>query len=300
MNKYNFMKKIFALLFCGFCVLTIAGCQPSSLATINSSSNLTMQVVAGKSFVSQNFSFPTYAKTLLKNGHSQTDVEKYVDELESSIRTNVYNKMYLSYYAVYAAKPDNNYLVGSKQVSFCPPEYNSKLDKIEFSFNFNSYSAWNYYHPSSSEGDDEEKKDLFLNIDLSQAAFPFSQSTGSETVGEKYAGLVDGVLLNNFSQSDISDFDEITFSYDYVSTHKRLHSNADEKIENSGYYHHIWTLSRSKLNDEKTVEIKTVNAVRGWWYLVTLVSVVGVTGIGCLIILITNKARKKNIIKKGA
>lgn len=259
-----------------------------------------MQVVAGKSFVSQNFSFPTYAKTLLKYGHSQADVEKYVDELENSIRTNVYNKMYLGYYAVYAAKPDNNYLIGSKQVEFCTPEYNSKTDKIEFSFNFNSYSAWNYYHPSSGGDADEENKNLFLNIDSSQSAFPFSQSTGSETVGEKYAGIVDSSLLNNFSQSDVEKLDEMSFSYDYVSTHKRLHSNADEKIENSGYYHHIWTLSRSKLNDEKTVEIKTVSAVRGWWYLVVLVSVVGVTGIGCLIIFITNKARKKNIIKKGA
>lgn len=294
------MKKFFALLFCGLCVLTLAGCQYSSLATIRSSSNLTMQVVAGKSFVSQNFSFPTYAKTLLKNGQQQADVENYVAELEATIRTGVYNKMYLTYYAVYSSSPNNNYLIGSEQVNFRAPAYNSKTDKIEFSFNFNSYAAWNYYHPSSDEEDDGETKNLFLNIDLSQAAFPFSQTSGETTIGERYAGLIDAALSNNFSQSDIEDFAEMSFSYDYVTTHKRLHSNSDEKVENGGYYHHIWTLSRGGLTNEKTIEIKTVSAVRGWWYLVVLVSVVGATGIGCLIIFITNKAKRKNIIKKGA
>lgn len=301
MNKNNLMKKLFALLFCGLCVLTLSGCRSSSLATINSSSNLNMQVVVGKSFVCQNFSFPTYAKALLKNEKSQADVDQYISELETSIYTNVYSKMYLSYYVTYASNPDENFSIRSKQVTFNEPKYNSQTDKIEFSFNFNSYSAWNYYHPSSAEGDDEnENTNLFLNISSSQAEFPFSQSVGSETVGENYAKLVDSALLNNFSQSDISDFDEMTFSYDYVTPHKRLHSNADEKVENGGYYHHIWTLSRSNLGNEKTIEVKMVSAVRGWWYLVVLSSVVGATLIGCLIIFVTNKTRKKNVNKKEA
>lgn len=296
------MKKLLALLFCGLCVLTLSGCQSSSLATINSSSNLNMQVVAGKTFVSQKFSFPTYAKTLIKNGQSQDEVEEYISELEISIREQVYNKMYLSYYAVYASRPDNNYLIGSKQVEFNTATYNSKSDKIEFSFNFNSYAAWNYYHPSDDESDesDNENDNLFLNISSSQAEFPFSQQVGGESLGERYAAIIDTALLNHFSQTDVDKLDEMSFSYDYVTPHKRLHSNSDEKVTNSGYYHHIWSLSRSNLDSEKTVEVKTVSAVRGWWYLVVLGSVLVATGIGCLTIFIVNKTKKKNTNKKEA
>lgn len=259
-----------------------------------------MQVVAGKNFVSQNFAFPTYANALLKNDNDVSSVENYVEELENSIRSSVYSKIYLSYYAVYSSKPDSNYQIGSKQVEFKAPTYNSKTDKIEFSFNFNSYSAWNYYHPGSSEEDDDETKNLFLNINSSQANFPFSQTAGEKTIGESYAELVDAALLNNFSQSEIKNFDEISFSYDYVTTHKCLHSNADEIIGSGAYYHHIWTLSRSNLADEKKVEVKTISAVRGWWYLVTLAAVVGAVGVGSLIIFVTNKINKKDIKKKEA
>lgn len=261
-----------------------------------------MQVVAGKSFVSQNFSFPTYAKALVKMGQSQTDVDNYVLELENSIREKVYNKMYLTYYAVYASNPDSNYQIGSKQVDFKTANYNAKTDKIEFSFNFNSYSAWNYYHPSSSnEGDDdEESSNLFLSINISNANFPFSEKVIGESVGERYANIIDTALLNNFSQSIIDELDELNFSYDYVSSHKRLHSNADEQVSNSGYYHHIWSLSRSNLDDGKVIEIKTVNAVRGWWYLIVLATVIGSVGLGSLIIFVSNKIKVNKENKKEA
>lgn len=294
------MKKLLALLFCGLCVLTLSGCQSFSLATIQSSSNLSMQVVAGKSFVSQKFTFPTYEKELLKQGHTQNEVDEYIAELETSVRSNIYNKMYLSYYAVYAARPDNNYLIGGDLVDFNAAKYNFGNGRIEFSFNFNSYAAWNYYHPSSDEEGEDDGENLFLNISSSQGIFPFAQTAGETTVGEKYAGLIDSALQNHFSQSDIEKLEELSFSYDYVTYHKRLHSNADEIVENGGYYHHIWTASRSNLNSEKQIELTSVSAVRGWWYLVVLASVVGAAGIGCSVIFVTNKIKAKKRNKKEA
>lgn len=294
------MKKLLALLFCGLCVLTLSGCQSYSLATIQSSSNLSMQVVAGKGFVSQRFAFPTYAKELVKQGKSQTQVDEYIEELEASVRNDVYNRMYLSYYSVYASRPNNNYLIGSSQVEFKTATYNPKTDKIEFSFNFNSYAAWNYYHPSSGEEGEDDDENLFLNISSSQGIFPFAQTAGETTVGEKYAGLIDSALQNHFSQSDIEKLEELSFSYDYVTYHKRLHSNADEIVENGGYYHHIWTASRSNLNSEKQIKLTSVSAVRGWWYLVVLASVVGAAGIGCSVIFVTNKIKAKKRNKKEA
>ena len=294
------MKKIFIMLFCGLSILTLSGCQNSSSATISSPSNLHMQVVAGSNFVIQNFAFPTGAKALIKNGEEQEKVETYISQLKNELRVKVWNKMYLNYFSIYSSKPDNNYVIGGSQVDFKQAKYNSKTDRIEFSFNFNSYAAWNYYHPKTGDEDAVKQDNLFLNIDESKGEFPFSQKVGDKSVGQMYVDIIDGVLTNNFSQEKIDALDEITFSYDYVTTHKRIHSNADEKINDGRYYHHIWSLKHRQLGQGKSVEIKTVCAVRGWWYLIALGSALAAVGIGSLTIFISTKIKSKKSNKKEA
>lgn len=290
MNKISFMKKLFVLLLCLFIALPLFGCQGSFSAQLSNNA-FEIQLLVGQSGVSQNFAFPANAKYFSQQGGSEEDVNAYLDELVRQIRLQVWNVMFLNYFAIYSASPNNNYVIGGDYVTMTEADYNSATDCVEFSIIFRSYGAWNYYHPSS--GDDEEESgddNLFLDEDVSQADFIFSQSSGGQSLGQRYYSIVSAVMQQSFPDYT-ANAPQPEFRYDYATYHKRIHSNADVQYYD-GLYHHVWQQAYQNLGEQKTVEIKSVNAQRGWWYVVALCSALAVAGIGAGVIYLVSKRKK--------
>lgn len=289
-----------ALICCLF-VLPLVGCGGSDEWQDKLSGSISMQVVAGRSSISQNFAFPAGVKQLSEDVE-QEKIDAYISDLENQIRLKVWNRMFLNYFAVYSQNPNNEFLIGGENVDFKQAAYNRTTDKVEFSFNFKSYAAWNYYHPKSESGEGEQTGDenLFLDINETQGAFPFSQQTENDgRVGEIYAKIISDVQEAHFSEAERENITKPGFSYEYVTIHKRVHSNADYVVNENDYYRHIWQCEFDGLGSGKTVELKTVNANRGWWYLVALASAIGVAGITCGGIYIAGRTKKaKNQNKK--
>lgn len=292
MNKDNFMKKLLVFLLCLFLAIPLFGCQTSS-NTQFSNNAFQIQLVVGKTGVKQSFAFPANAEYFAKEGASEDETSEYLAELVRQVRLQIWNVMFLNYFAIYSQSPNNNYVIGGDYVTMTEADYNSATDCVEFSIIFKSYGAWNYYHPSSDDDEDEqEDENLFLNEDVSQSTFIFSQQVNNQTLGEKYYNIVNSVVQQYFND-ELDGLEAPEFRYDYVTYHKRVHSNADVKYYD-GMYHHVWQQEYQALSEEKIVEIRTVNAERGWWYVVALCSALGVAGIGAGIIFIVSKTKKSS------
>lgn len=289
---------LFVFILCCLMVLPLVGCGGGGAPS--GTNAISMQVVAGRSSVSQSFAFPAGVKSL-PEGTAQEKVDKYIEELENAIKLKIWNRMFLNYFAIYSQNPNNEFLIGGDYVDFKQAEYNSRTDKVEFSFNFKSYAAWNYYHPKNSSGEEQDEannENLFLKIDLSQGDFPFAQETENGRVGEIYAKVISDVQAEHFDISELENVKAPSFEYQYVTFHKRIHSNADAIERDGDYYRHIWTSSKEGLSSGKKVELKTVNANRGWWYLVALGSALAVAGITIGAMFISDKIKKFKIENK--
>ena len=285
------MKKFlaaFATIF--IAALTLTGCQTQQAPT----GSITMAISAFTSGVSQSFSLPANTEYYRENGQSEQTIELYVQDLESTVRTRLWNNMFLQLYATYLANPIEEFALGGDIVSLKQVAYNSVSDSVSFSFVYGSYDAWRYYHPSSDEEEPDQTNDsLFLEVDESEGSFPFSQLSGSEPAGYIYAQVIKEVKLRHFSAELVEAEAEMTFAYDYATTHKRVHSNADYTFSDS-LYHHVWQQSYSELANAKVVQLYTVSANRGWWYLVALGAALVVAAIGVPFLVKRNKKVEKN------
>ena len=285
------MKKFlaaFAIIF--IAALTLTGCQTQQAPT----GSITMAISAFTSGVSQSFSLPANTEYYRENGQSEQTIELYVQDLESTVRTRLWNNMFLQLYAIYLANPIEEFALGGDIVSLKQVAYNSVSDSVSFSFVYGSYDAWRYYHPSSDEDEPDQTNDsLFLEVDESEGSFPFSQLSGSEPAGYIYAQVIEEVKLRHFPAELVEAEAEMTFAYDYATTHKRVHSNADYTFSDS-LYHHVWQQSYSELANAKVVQLYTVSANRGWWYLVALGAALVVAAIGVPFLAKRNKKVEKN------
>ena len=253
-----------------------------------------MAISAFTSGVSQSFSLPANTEYYRENGQSEQAIELYVQDLESTIRTKLWNNMFLQLYAIYLANPIEEFALGGDIVLLKQVAYNSVSDSVSFSFVYGSYDAWRYYHPSSDEDEPDQTNDsLFLEVDESEGSFPFSQLSGSEPAGYIYAQVIEEVKLRHFPAELVEAEAEMTFAYDYATTHKRVHSNADYIFSDS-LYHHVWQQSYSELANAKTIHLYTVSANRGWWYLVALGAALVVAAIGVPFLAKRNKKVEKN------
>lgn len=285
------MKKFlaaFATIF--ITALTLTGCQTQQAPT----GSITMAISAFTSGVSQSFSLPANTEYYRENSQSEQTIELYVQDLESTIRTKLWNNMFLQLYAIYLANPIEEFALGGDIVSLKQVAYNSVSDSVSFSFVYGSYDAWRYYHPSSDEEEPDQTNDSpFLEVDESEGSFPFSQLSGSEPAGYIYAQVIEEVKLRHFPAELVEAEAEMTFAYDYATTHKRVHSNADYTFSDS-LYHHVWQQSYSELANAKTIHLYTVSANRGWWYLVALGAALVVAAIVAPFLVKRNKKVEKN------
>ncbi len=272
-----------------------AGCTQNT--SINTSNAIEMQVDVGSNYISQNFSFPANVNHFKKIGATDEEIDEYLSLLNENISKKVWQGMFLSYYAIYALKPNNDYVLGGDNVKVERVQYNSSLDKICFAFRFNSVNAWNYYHPKSEENSDgnSHSGQPFLDINSSTGVFPFSQELEGQKIGNIYQNILSFCQQQVFDQEKCYTCPPTTFCYDYVTLYKRVHSNADKVANINGKYHHVWQCDQSQLNQNKKVKLTTINAERQWWYLLVFdisMAVVALSSLGIWLVERKKKSKK--------
>lgn len=270
--------------------ISLCGCKDYKI----NKNAIVMSISSYSNGVTQAFSMPANTDYFLQHEASQQEIDEYIEDLESQIRTQLWNNMFLNYYEIYLKNPIEEFSLNGDLVKIKNVAYNSVTDSVNFSFVFGSYEAWKYYHPSTSS-DDEEQTDqsVFLDVDVSKGTFPFSQQSGGKIVGYIYYDVLYNVKIRHFSKEIVDSEEKPTFVYSYGTTHKRIHSNADYVYED-GLYYHVWQVGYEDLPQENSIELYTVNAVRGWWYLAALAGALFVSAVGIIIFVVVDKKKKKN------
>ena len=259
------MKKVLAIVFLMLVMsVSLCGCQsykPCDNAVI-------MSISSYSNGVTQSFSMPAGTNYYREKGQDEQVIDSYIENLQTQIRNRLWNTMYLNYYAIYLKNPIEEFALGGDLVKIKAVTYNSVSDSVSFSFVFGSYEAWKYYHPTTQSGDEaQDDQSVFLEVDFSKGTFPFSQISNDQPVGQIYYDVLYQTKLQHFAKDIVESETKPTFVYRYGTTHKRIHSNADFVYED-GLIYHVWQVDFDDLANENPLELYTVNAVRGWWYLI--------------------------------
>ena len=292
LNKNKNMKKVLGLLLlCCFCALSLAGCQKNDLPK----SAIVMQIASYSSSVEQTFSLPANTDYYRDNGVDKQTISEYVEALTTSVKTKIWNKIFLNYFLIYSQNPSAEFALDGDQIILNQVKYNASTDTVSFSFVFKSIAAWNYYHPSTGNEETEDNQEngiSFVDVNSSSGIFPFAQLSADEPVGYVYAKLIQDEKETFFPAQLVSEEPKVSFVYDYATTHKRVHSNADY-VYSGTLYHHVWIADYDELSEDKTIELYTVNAVRGWWYLTALLIALLVAVVGVIVIYVLKKRKPK-------
>ncbi len=234
--------------------------------------------------ISQSLYFTLGSEKLKKNGFGNLEVENVKKELVKNI-TRFRDEFYLSFIITYNSKPDPNYKIGEKLL-ISSPSYNKESDTIGFSMIFKDMNTWNYYHPSSG-GENDNTHIGFMIKTSSEGVFPFAAKFGEGTVGERYMEAYTSALQTATNKSiDYSP----DFVYDYASPLNAIKSDSEYKLE-SELKHHIWLRKLSEYKENSKINIYTLQANRGLWYL-TLLGVV-ILGLGVTLIIFKLQSKKR-------
>lgn len=122
---------------------------------------------------------------------------------------------------------------------------------------------------------------------------------GQKTLLQSAVEVLQSVMVDNVGSTKWQSvktaikFDELKtkYTYSYAVPTKRLHSNADYVEEFNGYYMHTWEFT----GEPKTIEVWTLTANRGVWYLV----IAGATVLFVIGLFIFNNFKKKKDLQKA-
>ena len=91
---------------------------------------------------------------------------------------------------------------------------------------------------------------------------------------------------------------DVTYSYQYATDSRRLHSNADKVTYNGNYYVHTWVINQDEEGNVLPEQMKfyyTLLNTKLWYWVGIAVTIVG--GIIITIVLYTNNKKKSNKIQ---
>lgn len=242
--------------------------------------------------ICQEISFPSQEDQM---SLTQEEHSSYTKELTNKIKLSLFFSYFYNFYNISSTVDANNKL-GGENVNYTLPTYDEKEKRIYFSFNFASSEAWDLYHPSSEEKEDNFKivSGVFINKGISSGNFLFNEQVtidGEEVLlGEYFYTILSTSSKKYFS----GQLEKPDFVYRYCHYSTKIHTNADEKVDNSGQQVNVWRAKYEELGSEKNIEIFTY-AVNKWvWYSIALGSTIIGVVIACLVKwLKDNKKRKK-------
>lgn len=216
--------------------------------------------------ITQTISFPTLEEEIALEEEKK---EEYIKSLTNKIKTTLFFSYFYNYYTT-SALASADYKLGGGKVMYTLPEYSAVDKTISFSFDFIDSEAWEIYHPKSEENGTEVEKGVFINKQISNGDFLFSQdiSVDGKTM------LVGEYLVENLSTT-IENFTDKEFAkpslvYAYSHPSNKLHSNADVVLESENGFTHIWKSDFENLKEERKIEIFVYSPNTWLWYCLAL------------------------------
>ncbi len=292
------MKKfLIILIVLLFPVLTLFGIKSNTSAAETTQFIKVQTLSYSDGSVLQGFYISVNSQFLIEKGATQQEVVLFKKSIATSLDS--YKNYLLAYYSsIYLSKPDENFIIGSGGgIEFTQTgEIDSEI--IGFQIKFTSREAWNYYHPSSGEENQNPgyNENEFVSKVESSGKIMFSQNVTTDTT---YGQYFVNMYLNagndiNFS-SNLEDIYSPKLIYEYAVSSSKIHSNADYSyLSQLGLYHHVWERDLQNYQTDNQMSIYYYQPNTQWWYLTIICIGVAIVGIG-LIIFAIQKRGKKNI-----
>ncbi|MDD3862571.1 MAG: hypothetical protein PHV79_01785, partial [Clostridia bacterium] len=163
-------------------------------------------------------------------------------ELETEKKAN-----YLRNIIVSVRATENNVLV---QINYGTVEmwqfFSGKETALEYKYSFLTYDAINTLKPRIS-------------------SFQFG---GAETTTPEFLyDYIGSVLLTQFGAQASEIIENPEYTYSYITSKRRVHSNADENFFHDGYWYHTWSIEDM---DDSFIKLYTTHANSVVWYLISL------------------------------
>lgn len=164
-------------------------------------------------------------------------------------------------------------------------------NKFFLSINYSSVEIWKYFCSQDNEPVQEFNYN-FLTYDVISTIKPkistFVIDESTVTMPQFIFNLLSEKISDEFGEEILTALGSPEYEYSYVTTKRRIHSNADETFYNNGLWYHSWNIE--SLNDS-IIKIYTTYANAVVWYLLAL----GLTGIFMLVVFLKSKndMRKK-------
>ena len=246
----------------------------------------------------QTLAFPTFSVEL-KEKYSDKLVEKYEQDLSSEIYNKVFSNFYLKYWLKFINGEQKKSLKNSETINFIRPHVEE--NRVLFSINYKDMEAWRYYNTEKNEGQEtrEANSKEDLNMELitkveTTSYFPFSQRNPvGESVASIYREIVNQTLKKYFPQEDCVKFN-YCFEYRYVTPYERIRSNADVTERTTEGVVHSWSVSPSKVEENREIKIWARNINVGMWYLIALISVLTLAIIVLVFYIFLKKFKNKD------
>ena len=262
---------IFSLFFCVSCGHGAGSLDYSDFIMLSLDISSNGQIV-------QSLDFSVNSSQIDSLSESEEEKLKFISNLTSQIN-DLRTEFLFSYTLKYIQNPVEEYKL-NKGLLITGSAYNSSTDTVGFNLIFTSLGAWNYYHSSGENEEEEDNGNIFLKKSVSGGLFPFSNSIKlneeeSIYVGEryrqKYIESAEGLSFKSELEANYSP----ELIYNYSTFYSRLHSDCDFNFtDSSGHTHHVWTVNSNSLTGENSIEVYSYQINTGMWYLFALIKTI--------------------------
>jgi hypothetical protein len=168
----------------------------------------------------------------------------------------------------------------------------SEHNSLVITFKFVSAKIWQYFYKTQAETEIEFNY-KFLTYDVTNNINP--RTSAIETENQVYLtpqfvyNYVYAEIINQLGEEASTAIETPKYTYSYITTKKRIHTNADEQLYFNGYYYHTWEIADV---ENSMIKIYTTHANSVVWYLIAL----GLTAVFMLVIYLKSKNNKKFLI----
>ena len=210
---------------------------------------------------------------------------------------SIRSEFLFSYALLYMQNPNEEYKI-NKGLLLSGVTYNETSDTLGFKMCFTSVGAWEYYHPTKQNENQEKtnkRKNIFLNKVKSVGVFPFSSvvkvaEKEEKTIGrryqEKYISSAEGL---SFWQKLKNQY-KPRFIYNYSAFNAKLRSDSQYKFSDQQQHtHHIWIVENDNLNEKNSISLYYYQINKGAW----IIAVLTISLTAMLISIISIKFSKK-------
>jgi len=205
------------------------------------------------------------AKTMINEWHTRVDENEELDELNKDYYKNGVT------YGIYE---------------------NTEVILVKLLFNDNIIRK-EFYSIEEDTSETWTEKNFFTTKSLAKKTTNFAKARNGESLVKYYKEQFD-LLLAYTIPTMVNKIPEPTLVYTYVTSIRRLHSDADSVYTQNGEYGteycHSWQISEDDLS--KTITIYTVTANREIWYVVILGITLMATGVMFIVYFYKKKNKK--------